>query len=142
MLERTDLAEAALAANPAAIHFRDSHGRTALDAATLLDSFRRSRGGLRESNDQVARLLIQHGASVQISHAASLGRLENVRHFLELDPDVLRRPVKCTALIGGTAMMESPLSAAKRRGWSDVVNLLVEHGAVDAPAIEWSSVPR
>lgn len=69
--------------------------------------------------------------------AARLGRLDDVRSMVEEDPDFVRRPMEMVALIGGTAVQESPLLAAKRRGRSEVVKYLLKRGAVNHPQIVW-----
>jgi ankyrin repeat protein len=118
-----------------AMSARDEHGRSALDAATLLDSFRQCRDGLHHGHDRVAHLLIEHGSTVELEHAASLGLCAELRRMVELDPDILKRPKVMKALMGGTATKESPLQAARRRGRTEIVSYLLEHGAVDVPAV-------
>ena len=61
-------------------------------------------------------LLIEHGATVELEHAASLGLLAEIEHMVERDPEILKRPKIMKALIGGTATKESPLQAVRRRG--------------------------
>jgi ankyrin repeat protein len=121
--------------NSEAIHIRDEHGRSALDAATLLDSFRQCRDGLHSGHDRVAVVLIEHGATVELEHAASLGLLREIERMVERDPEILKRPKVMKALIGGTATKESPLQAARRRGRAEIVTYLLEHGATDVPAV-------
>jgi hypothetical protein len=135
MLGLAELVKLLLEKDPRAVHQRDSHGRTALDAATLLDSFRRSPDGLGERHDRAARILIGRGAALAPAHAASLGLLERLRQMIETDPDVLRRETIIEALPGGTATPESPLRAAKRRHRAEIVVFLLEHGAVENPPV-------
>jgi ankyrin repeat protein len=124
-----------LAENPEAMSARDEHGRSALDAATLLDSFRQCRDGLHPGHDRVAHLLIEYGSIVEPEHAASLGLFAELERVVEQDPDILKRPKVMEALLGGTATKESPLQAARRRGRTEIVSYLLEHGAVDVPAV-------
>jgi ankyrin repeat protein len=138
MLGLPDHVAALLEAQPQAIHIRDSHGRSAMDAATLCDTFRSSRTRFHAGHDRVAGILIQHGASVELAHAASLGRLDEIERMVENDPDILRRPIAMVALIGGTAVKESPLSAATRRGRKDIAECLVAHGATEKRQILWT----
>jgi ankyrin repeat protein len=124
-----------LVESPKVISVRDEHGRSALDAATLLDSFRQCDKGFHAGHDRAAHLLIEYGSTVELDHAASLGLLGEIKRMVEQDPEVLKRPKVMKALIGGTAIKESPLQAARRRGRSEIVSYLVQHGAVDLPAV-------
>jgi ankyrin repeat protein len=126
---------AVLSESPDAIHARDEHGRSALDAATLLDTFRQCRDGLHSGHDKVAALLIEHGSTVELEHAASLGLFAEIKRMVERNPEILKRPKVMKALIGGTATKESPLQAARRRGRSEIVSFLLEHGAMDVPPV-------
>lgn len=135
MLGLVEQVGAVMSENPAAIHARDEHGRTALDAATLLDSFRQCRQGLHAGHDRAAHLLIEYGSTVELEHAASLGLYAEIECLVERDPEILKRPKVMKALIGGTATKESPLQAARRRGRTEIVSYLLEHGAVDVPAV-------
>jgi ankyrin repeat protein len=107
---------------------KDGHGRTPLDGATLMDSFRVS-WPQTAAHDEVARQLVAAGAEVELAHAASLGWLDTVRRIVAADPGVLthRRPVE--ALLTGGAQFESALQAARRRGREDAVRFLLERGA-------------
>ena len=135
MLGLEDSVRAVLQDNPEAISLRDEHGRSALDAATLLDTFRQCRDGLHADHDRVAHLLIEHGATVELEHAASLGLLGEIERMVENDPEVLNWPKVIKALMGGTAIKESPLQAASRRGRTEIVSYLLEHGAIDVPTV-------
>lgn len=135
MLGLDERVGAVLSENPAAIHAGDEHGRSALDAATLLDSFRQCRDGLHPGHDRAAHLLIEYGSTVELEHAASLGLLGEIERMVERDPEILKRPKVMKALIGGTATKKSPLQAARRRGRAEIVSYLLGHGAVDVPAI-------
>jgi ankyrin repeat protein len=137
MLGMSDYVKDLIAADAEAVSVCDAHGRTPLDAATLLDTFRVAAEGLGPHHDRTAEILILHGALMNISHAAALGRLEDVQLRVERDKDVLRRPVELLALVGGAAIFESPLRAARRRGSRDVEAYLLEHGAVDEPKVIW-----
>jgi adenylate cyclase class IV len=79
--------------------------------------------------------LIDHGATVELEHAASLGLFAEVERMVKRDPEILKRPKLMKALIGGTATKESSLRAARRRGRTEIVSYLLEHGAVDVPAV-------
>jgi ankyrin repeat protein len=136
MLGLEDSVRAVLRQSPEAIRLRDEHGRSALDAATLLDNFRQCRDGLHADHDRVAALLIEHGATVELEHAASLGLFGEIERLVERDPEVLKRPKIMKALIGGTATEESPLQAARRRGRMEIVSYLLEHGAIDVRPLE------
>ncbi len=138
MLGLPDRVDALASAHPDAIHQLDSHGRSALDAATLHDAFRNSRSAFHIGHDGVAEILIRHGAALEIAHAASLGRLDDVRGMVERDPDILRRRIELVARVGGTAVMESPLEAATRKGNREMVDFLLKHGAVLKPRIVWA----
>jgi ankyrin repeat protein len=135
MLGLDEQVRAVLTESPNALCARDEHGRSALDAATLLDSFRQCHDGLQDGHDRVAAILIDHGATVELEHAASLGLFAEVERMVERDPEILKRPKLMKALIGGTATKESPLRAARRRGRTEIVSYLLEHGAVDVPAV-------
>jgi ankyrin repeat protein len=135
MLGLSDRVESILSSRLAAIHDRDSHGRSALDAATLADSFRVVRGSFHAGHDRAAEILIQHGAEMNLAHAAALGRLDDVKRMVERDPDVARRPLELSALIGGTATPESPLSAARRRGHRNVEAYLRDQGATEKQTV-------
>lgn len=135
LLGLPDHVEALLAADPAAVHTRDEHGRSGLDAATLADTYRICRKGSHAGHDRVAEILIGRSAVVELEHAASLGWMDNVREIVERDAEALSRPRTIKALIGGAAVRESPLRAAKRTGRAEVVAYLVENGAVDDPAV-------
>ena len=74
---------------------------------------------------------------MELAHAASLGRTDEVRHMVEEDPDILCRPVEIVALIGGAAVRESPLGAAKRRERTELADYLRKHGATEQPSIVW-----
>jgi ankyrin repeat protein len=124
-----------LAGNPQAIRVRDSHGRSALDAATLLDSFRICRDGLHAGHAEAARLLLNHGADLELEHAASLGWLDEIQRRVQQDLHVLTRPKTLMALLGGAAIKESPLRAAKRQRHAELAAYLVAHGAVENPEI-------
>jgi hypothetical protein len=50
--------------------------------------------------------------------------------FVEHDPEAPSRPRIIKALIGGAAIRESPLHAARRRGHTELAAYLLEHGAV------------
>jgi ankyrin repeat protein len=135
MLGLAERVAAIVGSDPAAARVRDGHGRSGLDAATLLDSHRVCRKGLHTGHDEAARILISHGAVVELEHAASLGWMDKIREMVGQDPEVARRPRTIKALIGGAAMRESPLRAARRRGRTDVISYLLEHGAVDDPPV-------
>lgn len=137
MLGLPDRVEVLLDARPGAIHQRDSHGRSALDAATLCDTFRSTRTCFHSGHDLSANILIRHGVTMELAHAASLGRMDDARRMVEDDPDILRRQVDMVALIGGTAIKESPLATAKRRERKQLVDYLLKHGATDQPRVVW-----
>jgi hypothetical protein len=120
-----------LQADPSLVSAVDEHGRTPLDSATLLDSFRAPEPPHSERHDQVAGLLLAHGAIPELAHAASLGRLDWVRQQVEADPGGVkgRRPV--AELLTGGAEFESPLHAAERRQRAEVVSYLREPGESD-----------
>jgi ankyrin repeat protein len=124
MLGLADRVEALLEARPDCVHDRDSHGRGALDAATLVDSFRICRKGLHKGHDRVASILIAHGATLEPAHAASLGLLDELKRMVAANPGAVLLPAQRPALVGGTAVMESALAAARRRGRRDVVAYL------------------
>jgi ankyrin repeat protein len=137
MLGLPDQVEILVAARPDAIRQRDEHGRSALDAATLCDTFRGPRTCFHTGHDQAANTLLRHGATMELAHAASLGRMDDVRRMVEDDPGILRRPVEMVALIGGTAIKESPLATAKRRERTELIDYLLKHGAMDQPRVVW-----
>ena len=81
------------------------------------------------------RPLDRTGATVELEHAASLGLLGEIERMVERDPEILKRPRIMKALIGGAATKESPLQAVRRRGRTEIVTYLLEHGAIDVPAV-------
>jgi ankyrin repeat protein len=135
MLGLPDAVETILAKDASIIDVRDSHGRTALDAATLLDSFRRSRRGLHDGHRRAAKVLVKYGATIELEHAASLGMLDRIKLMVAKDLQILQRPKVMQALLGGTATKESPLQAAARGGHKQVVEFLAAHGAVERPQV-------
>jgi Ankyrin repeats (3 copies) len=135
MLGLDERVRAVLRERPKAMDARDEHGRSALDAATLLDTFRQCRDGLHAGHDRAAHLLIEHGSTVELEHAASLGLFAEIERMVKRDPEILKRPKVMKALIGGTAIKESPMQAARRRGRTEIVSYLLEQGAVDVPAV-------
>jgi hypothetical protein len=137
MLGLAGRVEAMLASDSGAIHARDAHGRSALDAATLFDTYRVSGAGLHGGHDRTAEILIAHGATVDLEHAASLGWLDRVREMVQQDSELLTRPRSIKALLTGVAIRESPLRAAKRRNRTEVVSYLLQHGAVDDPPVRF-----
>jgi len=138
LLGMADYVKDLITADAAAISVSDAHGRMPLDAATLLDSFRVSREGLGPHHERTAEILVLHGATMNLAHAASRGLLDEVKRRVEQDKDVLRRPVEMQALVTGAAVFESPLRAARRRGWAEVEAYLVKNGAVEEPKIVWN----
>lgn len=101
----------------------EAHGRYPLDAATLMDSFRVP-WAQTEAHDRVADLLIAQGATVDLSHVASLGRLDWIKQSLEADPNVIHWKRSVVPLLTGAAEFETPITAARRRGHQDVVDFL------------------
>jgi len=75
---------------------------------------------------QVLDHLIQRGARVDISTAASLGDLARVRALLAEDPALANRPVDYVSYYAASG---TPLRNAAARGHLEVVRLLLEHGA-------------
>ena len=118
-----------LQADPSLVAASDEHGRTPLDAATLLDSFRAPEPPHSAAHDEVADLLLARSAVPDLAHAASLGRLDRVRQQVEADPTCVKRLRPVPELLTGGARFESPLQAAERRGWTEVFRYLREHGA-------------
>ncbi len=112
---------------PSILMRRDAHGRSPLDAATLMDGFR-APWPQTEAHDQVAELLVSHGATMDLAHAASLGWMERVQQIVTSNPEVVRwkRPVE--ALLTGGATFESALEAARRRGRAEIIQYLMEQG--------------
>lgn len=85
----------------------------------------------------VARLLVERGADVNgvvhgdetpLINAARMGRLEVARYLIAQGADVNLAVIAPT--IDGSER-RSPLSEARRRGHTDVINLLREHGATN-----------
>lgn len=115
-----------------------SHGAIPdLITAAMLGLADRARALLHAGHDEAAGILIQHGAKMEVAHCASLGRADEVRRAVEDDSDILRRPVEMVALIGGAAVRESPLMAAKRRERDELVEYLQKHGATEQPRVIW-----
>jgi ankyrin repeat protein len=112
-----------IATDPRLIEHQDEHGRSPLDAATLMDSFR-VLWPQNEAHDQVAAALIAQGARLELAHAASLGWMDQVKQLIQTDPTTItyQRPV-ATRLTGG-ATFETALEAARRRRRSSVVERL------------------
>jgi hypothetical protein len=129
MLGLTEEVSRLLQADPSLVAFTDEHGRTPLDAATLLDSYRVPEPPHTAAHDQVAELLLAHGAIPDLAHAASLGRLDWVRQKVKADPACVKSLRPVPELLTGGAEFERPLPAAERRGWSEVARYLREHGA-------------
>jgi ankyrin repeat protein len=135
MLGMTHQVMSTLRSDPRAVHTRDEHGRTPLDAATLLDNFRAPDTTLHEKHDTTAITLIEYGARADLEHLAALGLTAEVEKRIAEDPDIISRPRLLKALPGGAAIRESPLQAARRRGYTDIVNLFLRHNATDRPDI-------
>src|SRR5262249_15138281 len=93
--------------NPGVVNCRDSHGRMALDAATLIDTYRSPRTVFGEGHVRAAQMLIDRGANVELEHAAAMGLMGRVRQIAEGNPEALIGPKHLEALIGGTAVSES-----------------------------------
>jgi ankyrin repeat protein len=75
---------------------------------------------------QVLDHLIQRGAQVDISTAASLGDLARVRALLEADPSLANRAVDYVSYYAASG---TPLRNAAARGHLEIVRLLLDHGA-------------
>jgi ankyrin repeat protein len=128
MIGMVDAVEELLEAAPSQVHRVDQHGRSPLDAATLMDSFRVS-WPQTDAHCKIARLLLASGAQLELSHAASLGWIDQAKQLVEADPQLLHRKRLVPELLTGGASMESPLQAARRRGHSEVVQFLSARGA-------------
>jgi hypothetical protein len=89
-------------------------------AASLQGSSQRGEHDPRVTSTPL--ILIEHGSTVELEHAASLSLCAELRRMVELDPDILKRPKVMKALMGGTATKESPLQAARRRGRTEIVS--------------------
>jgi ankyrin repeat protein len=111
--------------DPALTHHRDEHGRSPLDAATLMDSFR-APWPQEEDHDQVAELLVASGARLDLAHAASLGWLDRVQGMGDADPECVRRKRPIDELLTGGAEFETALAAARRRGREEVARFLAD----------------
>jgi len=114
-----------LASDTTLAHHQDEHGRTPLDATTLMDAFRIS-WPQTEAHDRVARLLIAHGAQVDIAHAASLGAVEQVQERLQADPTAATRARTPAPRLTGATTFETALEVAERRGRTEVLRLLAD----------------
>ena len=75
---------------------------------------------------QVLDHLIQRGAEVDISTAASMGDLARVRALLAADPSLANRPVDYVSYYAASG---TPLRNAAARGNLELVRLLLDHGA-------------
>jgi ankyrin repeat protein len=129
MLGLVDAVERLVQADAALVHRRDEHGRSPLDAATLMDSYRVP-WPQTESHDRVAQLLLSRGAHLELAHAASLGLLERVQQMAQEDPSFVARKRPVEELLTGGAEFETALDAARRRERHPVVEFLAERGAV------------
>jgi hypothetical protein len=137
MLGLADEVKDLIGVDAAGVSAFDAHGRTPLDAATLMDTFRKSRDGFGPHHERTAEILILHGALMNLAHAASLGLLDEVKRRVELDKDVFKRPVEMQALVTGAAVFDSPLRAARRHGRAEVEAYLVKEGAVEEMKVVW-----
>jgi ankyrin repeat protein len=135
MIGLPERVEALLADDLSLVSTRDEHGRSPLDACTLLDSFRPASTCHGPQHDRCAMLLIGKGAEPDLAHAASLGWTDRVEDLLRADPACSARCRHLEALPGGTATPEGPLKAARRRGRVDVVARLLAAGAPEEPEV-------
>ena len=82
---------------------------------------------------EVARLLIAKGATVDIHAAAALGMMDELRHFLRVDPRQTNQP---------DPLGYTPLTWAAGYGQIAAAELLVAHGAnpadKDSVALHWA----
>jgi ankyrin repeat protein len=111
-------------ADPVLIAHRDEHGRTPLDAALLMDSFR-VHWPQTEAQNQVAEWLIGQGAEPDLAHLASLGWTDQVKQRIEADPQVVHQQRSVEPLLTGAAEFETALEVARRRQREDVLQILL-----------------
>jgi hypothetical protein len=112
-----------LEADPLQVERRDGHGRSPLDAATLMDTFRVA-WPQNEAHDQVAEWLIAQGARVDVGHAASLGWTDRIASYLETDAGLALEKRAVEPLLTGAAEFESAWEVALRRRREPVLELL------------------
>jgi hypothetical protein len=105
------------------VEHRDEHGRSPLDAATLMDSFR-VLWPQNEAHDQVAEALIAHGARLELPHAASLGWVDHAKQLIMADPRIVHQKRIVEPLLTGSAEFETAMEAARRRRHRHVDDLL------------------
>ncbi len=74
----------------------------------------------REEKPEILAELLQHGAQYTILIAAAVGDIERVRALLRKDPAQANELAPC---------YRRPLSAAADKGYTEIVRLLLEHGA-------------
>jgi RNA polymerase sigma factor (sigma-70 family) len=106
-----------LALRPDLLNAKDEQGLTPLQRAALVP-------GASPEAEEVAELLMEVGATVDVWTACTFGRFDDVKAALEKDPSLINKPC-----LGGT-----PLNwAARPRKYSDdplaIPRLLIERGA-------------
>ena len=119
-----------LLANGAELNATDAERKTALFHAA------ERKGCCPDGSDRhgVAELLLAKGAVVDLFSACLLGRMDQVRAALEQDPAIV------DSTIGNEK--QTVLHVAAWNGQSDVVVLLLEHGAtVGAKTDPWEATP-
>jgi ankyrin repeat protein len=109
---------------PSLIAHRDEHGRSPLDAAVLMDTFRVF-WPQNEAHDQIAELLVNRGAPFGLEHAASAGWIDRVKNRLDSDSCLINHRRPCEPLLTGAAEYESAWEAARRRHRENILEILL-----------------
>lgn len=135
--------QAALIEDPGLVHAREPNGASAVLTAAYY------------SQPAIARLLVKYGASLDLFEAAAVGNLDAVRQHVSAQPDLVNavasdgfQPLGLAAFFGHRDVAEyllqagaavdspsqnplkvMPLHSAAAGSWTEVVRLLIAHGA-------------
>jgi len=135
--------QAALVEDPALVHAHESGGASAVLTAVYY------------SQPAIARLLIKYGATLDLFEASAVGDLEVVRDKVSAQPDLVNavapdgfQPLGLAAFFGHVDVAEyllqagaavdspahnplkvMPLHSAAAGSWTEIVRLLIAHGA-------------
>jgi ankyrin repeat protein len=132
-----------LEANPSLVNVRDENGLSAVMTATYYQE------------PDIAKLLVQHGAELNVFEASAVGELARVKTWIEQQPDLINayapdgfQPLGLASFFGHTEVVEllldqgalvnspsrnpmrvMPLHSAVANKRTEIVRLLLDHGA-------------